>query len=267
MIRLLTGIIFVIVTLGSLFLGQYTFAALFLVVLTGCLSEFYGLLKHSQVRPDKLTGFISGILLFLISFFVASGKLPATTYFIIFPVFLCFFITGMYRKQERPLEAVAVSMTGVFYAAVPYSLSNHLVFDHAGNYSPALMIALLILIWAYDTGAYLFGVSFGKHRLFERISPKKSWEGAAGGALMALAAAFFISIYITEIHLIHWMIIAFLTVIVSTFGDLTESLLKRQFGLKDSGNLIPGHGGLLDRFDSLLFAIPVFVCYAELFLR
>jgi phosphatidate cytidylyltransferase len=106
----------------------------------------------------------------------------------------------------------------------------------------------------------------GKHRLFERISPKKSWEGALGGILVTLAASFFMGKYI-DVDLIHWLVITLLMVIISTFGDLSESLLKRQFGLKDSGQLIPGHGGLLDRFDSLLFSIPVFVCYLKLVVR
>jgi phosphatidate cytidylyltransferase len=134
-------------------------------------------------------------------------------------------------------------------------------------YTPKLLIALFSLIWIYDSGAYLVGISIGKHRLFERISPKKSWEGAVGGTMSALIAAYFIAGFIPEIKLAHWLAIGFLTVVSATFGDLTESMLKRYFGIKDSGNLLPGHGGILDRFDSLFFAAPVLVFYLKLFVE
>ena len=150
------------------------------------------------------------------------------------------------------------------------SLINFLVFPEilgGNNYTPKLLIALFSLIWIYDSGAYLVGVSIGKHRLFERISPKKSWEGAIGGTLTAILAAYFISVFVPEIDLIHWIAISMLTVISSTFGDLTESMFKRFFAIKDSGNLFPGHGGVLDRFDSLFFAVPVVVMYLKLFVE
>lgn len=261
--RSLTGIAFVVVTLGSLLLGTYGFAAFFLLVLAGGLAEFYHLTEKTGIRPCKPVGMAMGILFFGISFMVASGQFSATVYLILFPAFLLFFIAELYRKRERPSENIAAGVLGVVYLAIPLSLANFLVF-RGGSYAPRLMIALLALIWVYDSGAYLFGVSLGKHRLFERISPKKSWEGAVGGAMVAFAAAFLISEQIREIHLTHWLVLTFLIILASTFGDLSESLLKRQVGLKDSGRLIPGHGGLLDRFDSLLFAIPVFVGYLEL---
>jgi len=137
-----------------------------------------------------------------------------------------------------------------------------------GNtYTPKLLIAVFVLIWIYDSGAYLVGVSIGKHRLFERISPKKSWEGAIGGTLTAMLAAYFISGFIPEIKLVHWLAISILTVVSSTFGDLTESMFKRYFGIKDSGNILPGHGGILDRFDSLFFAAPFVVTYLKLIIE
>ena len=243
-IRSLAGIIFVVVTLGSLLLGKYGYAVFFM-------------------HPCKTAGIPAGILFFGISFMVTSGKFPETAYLTLFPVLLSFFIAELFKKHAYPLENIAIGILGVIYVAVPLSLAHFIVFTEDGMYSPNLMIALLALIWIYDSGAYLFGISLGKHRLFERISPKKSWEGSIGGTLMALAAAFLISKQIGEIGLVHWLILTLLVTVMSTFGDLSESLLKRRFGLKDSGQLIPGHGGLLDRFDSLLFAIPVFVCYLE----
>jgi phosphatidate cytidylyltransferase len=149
-------------------------------------------------------------------------------------------------------------------------MANFLVFHEiSGNnlYSPKLLVALFALIWTYDSGAYLVGVSIGKHRLFERISPKKSWEGAIGGTFTAILVSWLISRYIPEIQWTHWIIISILTVVSSTFGDLTESMFKRYFGIKDSGTILPGHGGILDRFDSLFFAVPVVVTYIYLFVK
>lgn len=265
--RSLAGIVFVGVTLGSLLLGNYVFAIFFLLILAGTLNEFYNLIKNSGTRPLKAAGLATGTVIFVISFLVASGKLSALAFLLIFPMLLSFFAAELYRKNDRPLESIAAGILGIAYVALPLSLANLIVFDRTGAYSPGQMIALLALIWVYDSGAYLFGISLGRHRLFERISPKKSWEGAIGGTIAALISAYFLSRFFPETGLVHWLIIGLLVVVVSTFGDLAESLLKRQFGLKDSGKLIPGHGGLLDRFDSLLFAIPVYTCYLELVLR
>ena len=175
--RSLAGIVFVAVTLGSLLLGKYGYALFFLFVITGGLAEFYNLTKKSEIHPSKFIGIAAGVLLFSISFFVSSGALPASAYLIVFPLLLFFFIAELYRKKEHPAENIASGILGIIYVAVPFSLSNLIVFDGNANYSPNLMIALLVLIWIYDSGAYLVGVSMGKHRLFERISPKKSWKG------------------------------------------------------------------------------------------
>lgn len=124
-----------------------------------------------------------------------------------------------------------------------------------------MLIALFATIWINDTGAYIIGVSFGKHRLFERVSPKKSWEGFFGGALAALAAGYVFSVFIPDLTLVQWLLFSQIVVVFGTFGDLIESLLKRTIGTKDSGNILPGHGGFLDRFDSMLLAAPVIFIY------
>ncbi len=263
--RSLTGIVFVAVILGSLLLGQFTFAAIFLFILWGSLNEYYSLVKHASLQPNKLVGYLTGISLFSLTFLIASGRLESHAYFWIFPLLLFFLIAELYKQNEHPLQNIAVGVFGVVYAAIPLSLANFLVLNESGVYSPNLLIALFAIIWIYDSGAYVFGVSFGKHRLFERISPKKSWEGAIGGTIMAVLASWLISTFIEEIALQHWLVLSLLIVVSSTFGDLSESMLKRQFGVKDSGNLMPGHGGMLDRFDSLLFAIPVVVLYLKIF--
>ncbi|GAI59219.1 unnamed protein product, partial [marine sediment metagenome] len=127
-----------------------------------------------------------------------------------------------------------------------------------------ILLGFFILFWVSDTAAYLFGVSFGKHRLFKRISPRKSWEGLLGGAFIALITAYLLSLYFKDLRLPDWIIIAFIVVIIGTFGDLVESMYKRSLGLKDSGRILPGHGGILDRFDGVLLASPIVFTYLQL---
>lgn len=267
LIRSLTGIVFVAIMLAGLYFGPYTFGILFLGILIGALREFFGITGATGFTPHRGLAYLTGALVFVLSFLIASGQISPLWFFSVFPFILLTFICELFSNKSTPLQNIAITMAGLIYAAVPLSLSNYLVFSKFdGNYSPTLFLALLVLIWVYDSAAYLFGVTLGRHRLFERVSPKKSWEGAIGGTLTAIAVSVFvISRFTPEINAVHWAILAFLIVLTATLGDLTESMIKRQFGVKDSGSLFPGHGGILDRFDSLLFAIPVFVCYLEIF--
>ncbi|MDP3913153.1 MAG: phosphatidate cytidylyltransferase [Bacteroidota bacterium] len=268
--RTITGIVLVLVMLTAILVSKYSYALLFLAIIIGGLTEFISLFKSSDVKPNKWFIYLISILSFVSSFLAVQGILEFKYFFLIFPAMLLVMAGELFRKKEKPAENIAVSIFSILYIAIPLSLINFLVFPgqlYENDYAPKLLIAIFALIWTYDSGAYLFGVSMGKHRLFERISPKKSWEGAIGGTLTALVAAFAISIFIPEIQLIHWTAISILTVISSTFGDLTESMLKRYFGIKDSGSILPGHGGVLDRFDSLLFAIPVIVVYLKIILE
>ena len=256
--------------LAAIVASQYSFALLFLLILTGGLIEFANLYKTSDIQPNKLLSYLVSLLIFGTSFFVAKGLLEPKYFLTLFPMFLVIMAAELYRNKLKPLENIAITIFTIVYMALPLSLVNFLVFTDlfpANDYSPKLLIALFILIWTHDSGAYLFGVSIGKHRLFERISPKKSWEGAIGGTLTSILAAVIISPYIPEIQLIHWIAISILTCVSSTFGDLTESMFKRYFQIKDSGRLLPGHGGILDRFDSILFAIPIVVLYLKIIIE
>ena len=268
--RTITGIVLVFVMLTAIWISEYSFAVLFISILAGGLFEFSNLYKQSEIRPNKWLSFLISLLLFGTSFLVAKGIIDTKYFLCFFPLFLMIMAAELYRKKQKPLENIAITIFSIVYLAIPLSLINFLVFPEIfpGNgYSPKLLIALFILIWTYDSGAYLFGVSMGKHRLFERISPKKSWEGAVGGTLTTGVAATIISGYITEIQLNHWIAISILTVVCSTFGDLTESMFKRFFQIKDSGQIFPGHGGILDRFDSILFAVPVIVLYLKIIIE
>jgi phosphatidate cytidylyltransferase len=149
---------------------------------------------------------------------------------------------------------LSVLIFGLVYIAIPYSLLAFLVFPGANNhqYTSGILLGLLALIWLNDTGAYVFGMLFGKHRLFERISPKKSWEGAIGGTIVTIVLGYCMNFFVPFLSRADWIILSLLVSVFGVFGDLFESLLKRSAGVKDSGNLMPGHGGILDRMDSLL---------------
>jgi len=268
--RSVTGIILVLVMLTAIFASEYSFVVLFLFILIGGITEFSVLFKESNIQPNRILILLISGLFFVVSFLIARGTLESKIFLSLFPMFLIIMAAELYRKKENPVLNIAVTIFTIIYLATPISLINFLVFppfQDGNNYSPKLLVALFALIWIYDSGAYLVGVSIGRHRLFERISPKKSWEGAIGGTLTAMLAAYFISGFIPEIKQVHWIAFSILTVISSTFGDLTESMFKRHFGIKDSGNLLPGHGGILDRFDSLFFAAPMMVMYLKLFVE
>ncbi len=268
--RSVTGIVFVIIVLGSLLLGQFTFAIVFLAVLLGGLAEFYSFFKNGSYKPNKPIGYFAGFTIFSLSFLASSGYFSTKWLYALFPILVLIFIVELFSKKASPVENLGINFFAIGYIALPISLINLLIFpafEDIPQYTPDILIAVLAIIWVYDSAAYLFGVSFGRHRLFERISPKKSWEGAIGGTIVALAASYVVFLFIPEISFVNWLALSALIVVSATLGDLAESMIKRSFGIKDSSNLFPGHGGILDRFDSLLFAVPFIVLYLKLIIE
>jgi len=267
--RSLSGILYVIMLTGSIFLGPYFLAALFLVLSVFVLREFYSLGKIAGYSPQFYPGLLIGAFIYTLSFLFVHDVVPAKLFLVLFPILFSIPVFELYRKKAKSLGNIALTFYGLFYVIIPFSILNFLVFPtfpEAGDYDPSLLIIMLVIIWTCDSGAYLFGVRFGRHRLFERISPKKSWEGFFGGLAVALLASWILSFIFTQYDFLFLALIAAIAVVAGTMGDLVESMFKRQIGIKDSGRFLPGHGGLLDRFDSILLSTP-FIYFIVQFLR
>jgi len=268
MLRILTGIVFVSVLLGSILYNEYSFAIVLGIIQVLALTEFYGLIeKHTQTKISKYLNIVGGTLLFAGSFIFFSGIDSSLIILVPYAIYLLtLFISELYLKRSNPLQSLAYSVLGQLYIAVPYSLLSYIAFNYEpdGSYHFAYILALFLFIWANDSFAYVFGVTLGKHRMFERISPKKSWEGFAGGAICTVIVSAIFAHYFTALSLYGWMGLAAVVVVSGTLGDLVESLFKRTLDVKDSGKLLPGHGGILDRFDSMIFAIPSLFVYLEI---
>jgi len=246
-----------------------------LVLLTGAQYEYFQMIKLTGVKPQMLPGMVTGIATYVISTLIASGKAPMNSLLILVPLTLLITVTELYRKQDKPFDSLAHTFFPVLYIALPFSMFPFAAFSRTGLnsilphpgvvFSPGIIIGFFILIWANDTGAYLSGMSFGKHKLWERISPKKTWEGFFGGALMALVVAWFLSGWLGVVDRTHWVMIAVIVSVAGTYGDLVESMLKRSTGVKDSGTIMPGHGGFLDRFDSAILSFPLVYLFISVF--
>jgi len=265
----------VIFVLGGFWLHPYSFFFTGLVLLAGTQYEYYLLIRNSGARPQMITGMLAGILLYSISTLTASGIIGSNGLLFAVPIITVVLIAELYRKQDRPFDSIAHTLFSILYTAVPFSMFPFSAFSHTGLssllphngivFSPGIVIGFFLLLWANDTGAYLVGVSIGKHRLMERISPKKSWEGFFGGLFISLAAAWILSGWLGVVDKTGWMIISVIVSVTGTYGDLAESMLKRSLGVKDSGTIMPGHGGFLDRFDSTVIAFPMVYLYIALF--
>lgn len=254
--RTISGGIFVAIVVTSILLSPYTFAVVFAVFTALAAHEFHKLTnKPVDIQVNKTVALIGALLLFVCSFVYASGKFQYPVYSFYGLFIVAVFIAELYRKKQNPVNNLAYFILGQIFIALPFSLLSYILF--VSDYQPIILLAVFISIWVNDTGAYVTGMLLGKHKLFERISPKKTWEGFIGGAVFALISGFVFSLFIPELNLLQWFIFSEIIVIFGTFGDLTESLMKRTENVKDTGNIIPGHGGLLDRFDSMLMLAPV----------
>ena len=272
--RTITGILFVVILVGCILLTPISFGILFALISALSVYEFGQLMdKSKQVAINKKITSLAGAYLFLAVMAFCTGATDAPVFLPYLLLLLYLMITELYLKKENPLGNWAFTMLSQLYIALPFALLNILAFHNdvassSVSYNPVLPLSVFVFIWLSDTGAYCVGSLIGKHRLFERISPKKSWEGSIGGGVFSIASSLVFAHYFPFLHLAEWMGLAFTVVVFGTWGDLTESLMKRQLGIKDSGNILPGHGGMLDRFDSALMAIPaavIYLCAVRLF--
>lgn len=260
-IRAVTGAVFVAVIVCSILCNEYTFALVFAAFAAMASAEFYKLVDDLTHSPrGTLFVDIMGTILLFITFYIYAAKDFDASSIITVPYlvyFLVRFIMQLYDKVERPLEGWAYSFLGQIYVALPFAMCNVLYF----RFSPIILLSLFVFIWVNDTGAYLVGCTIGRHRLYERISPKKSWEGFWGGLILAAGVAYLASLYLDILNTWQWIGLALTCSIFGTWGDLCESLIKRSLNVKDSGKSLPGHGGWLDRFDSVLLAVPASILY------
>jgi phosphatidate cytidylyltransferase len=262
--RIITGALFGATLIAGISINQYTFFIVFVLVIIGGLWEFYFIFKKNGIYPQVWPGILMSIIIFIGTYYINTGNADSKILLWVMPVIFYLVIAELFRKKKDPFINIAISVLAVIYIAIPFSLFWFLAFwENIYQYNHHLILAFFITLWTYDTFAYLLGLVFGKHKLFERISPKKTWEGAIAGYIMSLVAAWLISLFYVDLSLRQWFIFASLIAVFGTLGDLTESMLKRSFDLKDSGNILPGHGGILDRFDAVLLAIPAIFIYLQ----
>lgn len=265
--RTLTGIVFVLLIVGTIIFDKHLFSLLFLLITALGLWEFYSLVEKAGISPNKIAGVLTGMFLFISNAMIALNVTGREILMGNFVLIFLIFLFELYRQLPNPFTNIAFTLFGILYVAVPFSLLSY--FPNPaflpGVYHHTLLLGFFFLIWMNETGAYLVGTAFGRNRLFERISPKKSWEGFLGGGILSLVTALLISRFYTRIMMIDWVIIALIVVVCSTYGDLFESMFKRSINAKDSGTILPGHGGILDRFDGVLMAAPFVFVYLTLF--
>ena len=261
--RIVTALFGATAIIGGLYWGMWGYFVVFLVISFFTLWEFYKLAIMDDMAPLKIWGSLIGTTLFTLSFLIEAGIIPLRYLLLIFPLLTSVFLIKLYKKDEKPFTQVAYTFLGIIYVSIPFSLLNLIVFN-SGEYRFQVIFGMLFILWASDTGAYFTGILFGKKKLFERVSPKKTWEGSIGGAALAILFAYGFSLYFDDLSLVQWILASILIVIAGVYGDLVESLFKRSISIKDSGTSIPGHGGFLDRFDGLLLASPFVAAFINL---
>ena len=278
--RAITAAVFVVVLLAGICFNYITFSSLFFLVSIWGLIEFYQLSEKLGDKPYKNMGIVVGAFMFLYSIISNTNAVLFLPLEAVFPLILVLifsvFIVALFDNKPNVILNITYTFTGILYTIVPFMLLlnitcldraftfnnvTNLWYNDCAPYNFHYVLGIILLIWASDVGAYLVGSLIGKHKLFERISPGKTWEGTIGAFILNIGCAFIIAHLFQELALKHWIVISVLVSVFGTIGDLVESMFKRQAGIKDSGKIMPGHGGILDRFDSLLFVSPFVYAY------
>ena len=261
--RTITGIVFISFVIGSLLWHPLAFSAVIFILMIIGLKEFYQLSHLHNIQPDRLSGYGVASVIFILSVMNAMEYISPWFIAALVPLVFIFFLAEMFRDRPNSINNLAFSIFPVAYITIPFSMLIYLMSPVVTDGSPYwhLPLAFFMILWSTDTFAYLTGIALGKHKLFEKVSPKKTWEGTLGGVIFGLIAAYVISLFFKELNTLQWLLAALIISVTGTFGDLSESLLKRSFHVKDSGTVFPGHGGVLDRFDAVLFSAPSLFCY------
>lgn len=244
-------------------LHPLAFGLLFYALMLLSMVEMFRMTGNSDITSQKATVYVIATVLYGMSILVANHLLPAWSLISILLFLPVFFIVELFRKKPDTIGNVNYSMFFIIYLTVPFSVLNFF-FDpglHGTQSRYFIPLGYFLLVWANDIFAYLTGLVIGRHKLYERISPKKTWEGSLGGLIFSMLMAWGLSFYIQDLNFGEWLGMAVIVVIFGTFGDLSESMIKRKYSVKDSGNLLPGHGGILDRLDAMIFSAPAAFCY------
>lgn len=263
--RSVVGLIFAVAVIGCALAGPLTNGMLFLFFAAVGLYEVYDLLKHQQSNaPRWFKGMSVGVILYMLVFLVQTQSIEPLWFWILPLLIAIIFVAELIKLDHLTLSNLAITIFGWIYVVMPLSLVNVLP-TIQGIYDPFPLIGFFLVLWANDTGAYLIGKYLGKHKLYPEVSPNKTWEGLAGGSVVAIATAVGLFKLTHTLYMQDWIVMAFCVVTFGNLGDLFESHLKRNFGVKDSGHIMPGHGGVMDRFDGLFLALPVFLAYYKIF--
>ncbi len=255
--RSVSGLIYAVVMIGSITIHPLVFLVVFLFILILGMIEFYRMCTFPESRPMVIPGITTGVILFLTFFLIRFIGADPRIFILIPAAGLILLTIPIFRPKDQPLISASITLMGIIYISLPITIFNLLVYHpYSSGFNYQVVLFLFLILWLNDTGAYITGKLLGRHKLFPRISPKKSWEGFAGGLVMALLVTWLSQPLFPDIPVLHLWILCPVTVVAGTFGDLVESGWKRAAGVKDSGKLMPGHGGILDRFDSLIFAAP-----------
>ena len=268
-VRTVSGAVLAVVMLGAIAWSQWSFGLLLAALLVVGMTEFYSLAGEQGSNPQRIVGLAAGLVLFALNFAFVSDDIQilgsarqafACGMALLLLLLPAMFICELYRKQQNPASGIGTTLMGVCYIALPLSLMCYIPIIGSDVWTPWVMIFYIFIIWANDVFAYLVGMSLGRHRMFERLSPKKSWEGFFGGLAGAVAMGY-VAARVLDADVWAWLGLALVAAATGVLGDLVESMFKRAAGVKDSGNLIPGHGGVLDRFDAMLLSAPFVFVY------
>lgn len=267
-IRTISGIGFVLVMLACLLWNQWLFGALVIFMMVGMMSEFYTITMGDRYKVSRALAILAGVILFSLIYLAAAYRMPVKYVALSIVPVMVVMINSLYVEDKTDYSKFSNLYTGLIYIAVPLALSNLVAFRN-GHFSGMLLVSFFVLIWSSDIGAYIFGMALGQKygkKLFPSVSPKKTWIGYWGGMLFSILAAHILNLTgMLSLPMFHSVMLAIVMHVAGVYGDLFESQWKRINGIKDSGTIIPGHGGLLDRFDSTLLAMPVGALYLSLF--